>query len=360
MQDAVIVAARRTPIGKFLGSFAAISAAELGGVAVRAAAASVALKPEAVDAVIFGCARQAGNGLNIARQNVRRAGLPDAVPAFTVNEACTSGLNWDLAERQLDDFLPSRKFARSDLLRRHVVDASGWLKDTRIYRLGKGSDSHLLALRSSGEVSISTSFAEGSQAFVMAVLNHVRATTDHERLQAARLCIELMGQFDFPDGGSPATIAVAYELQSLEHEGGIRSVRFDGFSSRTPGFEVEFDRSSRIHSVRFWYMDSRRIAIAPTTPSLRTYYADDTNVRRLIFVMAVALSATMACCHSPYMRDAAPGGAPGPGEARVLFYRPSIVGGAVRIDVFEGERLLGVSEYDSVFEYRFPPAGASS
>ncbi len=92
MQDVVIAAARRTPIGKFLGSFADVSAAELGGVAVRAAIASVGLQPDAVDELIFGCARQAGNGPNIARQIVRRAGLPDAVPAFTVNKACASGI----------------------------------------------------------------------------------------------------------------------------------------------------------------------------------------------------------------------------------------------------------------------------
>ncbi len=92
MQDAVIVSARRTPIGKFLGAFAETPPAELGAVAARAALDAAGVAPDQVDELIFGCARQAGNGPNIARQIVRRAGLPDAVPAFTVNKACASGL----------------------------------------------------------------------------------------------------------------------------------------------------------------------------------------------------------------------------------------------------------------------------
>jgi acetyl-CoA C-acetyltransferase len=90
MNDAVIVSAKRTPIGRFLGAFADTPAAELGAVAARAALDAAGVKD--VDELIFGCARQAGNGPNIARQVVRRAGLPDTVPAFTVNKACASGL----------------------------------------------------------------------------------------------------------------------------------------------------------------------------------------------------------------------------------------------------------------------------
>jgi len=90
MNESVIVSAKRTPIGKFLGSFAETPAADLGAVAARAALDAVGLKD--ADELIFGCARQGGNGPNIARQIVRRAGLPDTVPAFTVNKACASGL----------------------------------------------------------------------------------------------------------------------------------------------------------------------------------------------------------------------------------------------------------------------------
>jgi acetyl-CoA C-acetyltransferase len=89
---AVIIAARRTPIGKFGGQLSGIHPAELGGLVTRAVLEVVPVPADAVDEVIFGCARQAGNGPNIARQVVRRAGLSDAVPAFTVNQACASSL----------------------------------------------------------------------------------------------------------------------------------------------------------------------------------------------------------------------------------------------------------------------------
>ena len=82
----------RTPIGNFGGALASSSAAELGGFAVRAALARAHVPAEAIDEVIIGHARQAGNGPNLARQIVRRAGLPDAVPAYTINKACASGL----------------------------------------------------------------------------------------------------------------------------------------------------------------------------------------------------------------------------------------------------------------------------
>ena len=82
----------RTPIGNFGGALASSSAAELGGIAARAALERAGVPGEAVDEAIFGHARQAGNGPNVARQIVRRAGLSDAVPAFTIHKACASGL----------------------------------------------------------------------------------------------------------------------------------------------------------------------------------------------------------------------------------------------------------------------------
>jgi acetyl-CoA C-acetyltransferase len=82
----------RTPIGNFGGALASSSAAELGGLAARAALERAGIPAEAVDEAIVGHARQAGNGPNVARQIVRRAGLSDAVPAFTIHKACASGL----------------------------------------------------------------------------------------------------------------------------------------------------------------------------------------------------------------------------------------------------------------------------
>ena len=82
----------RTPIGNFGGALAGSSAAALGGMAARAALERAGVPAGAVDEVIVGHARQAGNGPNIARQIVRRAGLADDVPAYTINKACASGM----------------------------------------------------------------------------------------------------------------------------------------------------------------------------------------------------------------------------------------------------------------------------
>jgi acetyl-CoA C-acetyltransferase len=82
----------RTPIGNFGGALAASSAAELGGIAARGALEHARVPGDAVSEVVFGHARQAGNGPNLARQVVRRAGLADTVPAYTINKACASGL----------------------------------------------------------------------------------------------------------------------------------------------------------------------------------------------------------------------------------------------------------------------------
>ena len=90
--DVVILSAVRTPIGNFGGGLKDLSAAQLGAAAARAALERAGLAPDQVDEVIFGCARQAGNGPNIARQIAFHAGVPVERPAFTVNKACASGL----------------------------------------------------------------------------------------------------------------------------------------------------------------------------------------------------------------------------------------------------------------------------
>jgi acetyl-CoA C-acetyltransferase len=93
--DIVLAAPVRTPIGKFGGALAPLSAADLGTAAATAALTRAGLAPgrlDQVDQVIFGHARQAGGGPNTARQIAHRAGVPHDRPAFTVNQACGSGL----------------------------------------------------------------------------------------------------------------------------------------------------------------------------------------------------------------------------------------------------------------------------
>lgn len=92
MKPVFVLSAARTPIGRFGGSFASLSAADLGRVAASAAVERSGLPPAAIDETIFGHARQAGGGPNTARQVSHRAGIPDSVPAYTVNKACASSL----------------------------------------------------------------------------------------------------------------------------------------------------------------------------------------------------------------------------------------------------------------------------
>ncbi len=92
MFDVAIISAVRTPIGNFGGALKDISAAQLGEIVAREAIKKAGLSPEMVDEIIFGCARQAGNGPNIARQIAVRGQIPVEKVAYTVNKACGSGL----------------------------------------------------------------------------------------------------------------------------------------------------------------------------------------------------------------------------------------------------------------------------
>ncbi|HEY9401287.1 MAG TPA: acetyl-CoA C-acetyltransferase [Pyrinomonadaceae bacterium] len=92
MKDIYLSGAVRTPIGRFGGALANVPAAELGATAAKESLRRAGLSPDAVQQVIWGAARQASTGPNLARQIGYRAGAPAAVPAFTVNQACGSGL----------------------------------------------------------------------------------------------------------------------------------------------------------------------------------------------------------------------------------------------------------------------------
>jgi acetyl-CoA C-acetyltransferase len=91
-RDIVLAAPVRTPIGKFGGALSPLSAADLGTAAARACLERAGLAPEKVDQAIFGHGRQAGGGPNTARQIAFRAGVPVTRPAYTINQACGSGL----------------------------------------------------------------------------------------------------------------------------------------------------------------------------------------------------------------------------------------------------------------------------
>ncbi len=89
---AFLVSAVRTPIGKFLGGLSSFSAPQLGAVVVKEAIARAGVTPGVVDEAIFGCVVTAGLGQAPARQAALHGGLPDTIPALTINKVCGSGL----------------------------------------------------------------------------------------------------------------------------------------------------------------------------------------------------------------------------------------------------------------------------
>ena len=92
LPEVVIVGAARTPIGRYGGSLRNVHPAELGAAAARAALERAGVSPADVDEVLIGHGRQAGSGPNPARQVGMKAGVPDTVPAQTINKACASGM----------------------------------------------------------------------------------------------------------------------------------------------------------------------------------------------------------------------------------------------------------------------------
>ena len=91
-KEVYIVGAKRTPLGSFNGSLASVSATKLGAVAIKAALEQANIQPEMVQDVLMGSVLQAGLGQAPARQAAKFAGIPDNVPATTVNKVCASGM----------------------------------------------------------------------------------------------------------------------------------------------------------------------------------------------------------------------------------------------------------------------------
>ena len=143
MQDVYILSAMRTPIGKFGGSLASLSAADMGGTppylapyfAAKAAMDRAGVQPQQIEETIFGNARQAGGGPNPARQISIRSGVPQEVPAYTVNKACASGMKsialayQEIASGNLDCVLAGGTESMSRLP--YYLDGARWG-----YRLG--------------------------------------------------------------------------------------------------------------------------------------------------------------------------------------------------------------------------------
>ena len=93
MSGSVIVAGARTPVGRLLGGLKSLSAADLGGVAIKGALEKAGVSGDQVDYVIMGHVIQAGAGQITARQAAVKGGIPMNVPALTINKVCLSGIN---------------------------------------------------------------------------------------------------------------------------------------------------------------------------------------------------------------------------------------------------------------------------
>jgi acetyl-CoA C-acetyltransferase len=135
LNSVYIISAVRTPIGKFGGSLTSMTAADMGVVAAKAAMERAGVSPDQVEETIFGNARQAGGGPNPARQISVRSGVPQEVPAYTVNKACASGLKsialayQEIATGNLDCVLAGGTESMSRLP--YYLDGARWG-----YRLG--------------------------------------------------------------------------------------------------------------------------------------------------------------------------------------------------------------------------------
>ncbi len=99
-REVVIVGAARTPIGAFQGSLSTLTAPQLGAIAIKAALERAGVSPDQVSETIMGCVLQAGVGQAPARQAAIHAGIPDSVPAVTLNKVCGSGLKAVIAGAQ--------------------------------------------------------------------------------------------------------------------------------------------------------------------------------------------------------------------------------------------------------------------
>src|SRR5712691_5377450 len=135
LNNVYIVSAVRTPIGKFGGSLASLTAADMGVAAAKSAIECARIRPEQVEETIIGNARQAGGGPNPARQISIRCGVPQEVPAYTVNKACASGMKsialgyQEIATGNLDCVLAGGTESMSRLP--YYLDGARWG-----YRLG--------------------------------------------------------------------------------------------------------------------------------------------------------------------------------------------------------------------------------
>ena len=136
--EAVLLSARRTAIGRFLGSLSEVPAVEIGRQLARQVLNAAAVDPDDIDETILGCVIQAGQGQNVARQIAVRAGVPVEKPAFTVNQVCGSGLKAvELASNRI--WLGESEVVLAGGVENMTLAPYVLLKGRQGYRLGDGT-----------------------------------------------------------------------------------------------------------------------------------------------------------------------------------------------------------------------------
>ena len=231
----VITHALRTPIGKYLGSLADLSAAELGVHAVQALLGRAQLDAEDVDELIFGNGRQAGGGPNVARQILCKSGIRESATAYTVNMACASGLK--------SIQLAAESIRRGDA---RVAVAGGTESMSRLpfflegfrrgYRLGHSPVVDAM-YRDGFDCPMAGKPMGGTAETLAQRYDIPRSEQDHYAVESQRRCEAARSAGRFQDEIAPITIATRKGEFTLDHDEHPRDgVTVEGMAKLPPVF----------------------------------------------------------------------------------------------------------------------------
>lgn len=233
MSEAVILSAVRTPIGRFLGGLADVSAPRLGAVVVQEAVRRAGVRPEEVDEVILGNILSAGLGQAPARQAARYAGLPDSVGAVTVNKMCGSGLKAVVLAAQAIRAGDGRVYVAGGM--ENMSRAPYLLPRARTgYRLGHGEIQDSMIL--DGLWDPYRDCHMGSCAELLAAEYRIsRQDQDAYAERSYRLALQALDSGWFRQ----ETVPVESDGKRVEEDEEPRRVQFDRIPTLKPAFEKE-------------------------------------------------------------------------------------------------------------------------
>ncbi len=230
----VIVGMARTPMGAFMGSLSALSASDLGKVAIEAAVERAGVKKDEIDEVLMGSVVQAGQGQNPARQAMRKAGLPDSTGATTINKVCGSGMKTVMIAAD------SLKLGNNTIMvaggMESMTNAPYALDKARAgYRMLHGKIFDLLF--KDGLEEASTGEGMGGYGDATAVKYDVsREEMDTFAIESLARANRAISEGDFKDEIAPVTITTRKGETVVEEDEGPQSARPDKIPSLRPAF----------------------------------------------------------------------------------------------------------------------------